>query len=507
MKLLATDLDIIKIISTKACNDYDYLFLNQNISHILSKKLTLMDWKASYINSCSIFPKIKEEKISDKPINYKIKKSEINNYYSHKRKKLASGSYGNVFTLNDPDGKIISIEKESKEEDYEPYYECAIGLLVNDLKKYVPNFVYTYGCYTYKDNPCLAQEYIDGKVLNKVIENLDPQKIYSIYVQLANALNVAYEKLRYNHNDLHSQNIIIKELDYYVDIPIYFQNGTIKYHRTNVIAYIFDYGFSRLEYENKIYIPRESNFDVNFDTYDSFNPEIYNHDIDLYKLLVPDCLDFNDGNLQNFKIGHDVFEVLRKIFKLIFGFYDPELLHETDELDNFYDNVFKPAYYEHEKKFSSNYDMIKKLVENNQDIFKKKYFNFDEYINPPFTNKKMINFKREMKKIASFYPGKYINNLYKGKTAYYDFLNYFSFEDKPLIGKTICNEDCVDYRTFLINTLKDQRLKEKLLTININNYENLASKLNIDIDKNVRNKFDSFIDQFIGKYQKDPNFY
>lgn len=207
---------------------------------------------------------------------------------------IGGGVYGNIgIIINKKTNKILAIEKhivENPEEEYPegekdlPEYgtnihECLIGLeLVNKCREILPNYIYTYGISTYenldgienynpnnKNLPIVISEYINSVTLkeytNPILKYGDNDyafsyekaakfygNIHKILLQIFNALNIL--KIMngvYTHYDLHGDNILIRELDNYVYIPIFYtsEDGYIKkveYLKTNKIAYIIDYG-------------------------------------------------------------------------------------------------------------------------------------------------------------------------------------------------------------------------------------------------------------------------
>lgn len=151
-------------------------------------------------------------------------------------------------------------------------HEAFIGLgVINRLRNKVPNFVHTYGAFfcappivednrvkvwcptqvddvTYllmeniHDNIQLSQGILDNKLTNS--------ECISIYLQVINALNVAYQANKFTHYDLHTSNVLVQFLPQPVSIPIYLANGGIKYLVTSVLARIIDYGYSYSEVSN-----------------------------------------------------------------------------------------------------------------------------------------------------------------------------------------------------------------------------------------------------------------
>src|SRR5699024_1716601 len=89
----------------------------------------------------------------------------------------------------------------------------------------------------------IIYEKINGIVLSEFIIDKDEEVILNILTQLILALGVAYEKYEFTHYDLHSNNIIVRELDEEVEIK-YTIEGKDYFVVTKYIPTIIDYGRS-----------------------------------------------------------------------------------------------------------------------------------------------------------------------------------------------------------------------------------------------------------------------
>lgn len=147
-------------------------------------------------------------------------------------------------------------------------YEYFIGTYgINGLRKYIPNFCYTFGMFRcepldIKSNSDIADklckntggrnyviyEKIPGETLQDVIINDDVSKyLFSYILQLYLALQVAYEKIGFVHYDLHPGNVMIRKLK--TPIELDYDIGGVTYRvKTDAIATIIDYGFSHFVY-------------------------------------------------------------------------------------------------------------------------------------------------------------------------------------------------------------------------------------------------------------------
>jgi len=115
--------------------------------------------------------------------------------------------------------------------------------------------------------------------LSKLAWNLNPDEFLQIYLQILNALNVAYKEFDYTHFDLHADNVLIQVLPYDVNVPFYAPDGRIMYIKTNYLARIIDYGMSHVLLQGQHFGK------YGLDTYNVFAEESFPMH-DAYKLLL-----------------------------------------------------------------------------------------------------------------------------------------------------------------------------------------------------------------------------
>lgn len=156
-------------------------------------------------------------------------------------------------------------------EDDSLAHEAVVGMgAINKLRNKIPTFAHTYGAFMCSP-PILDQS---GKVIswcaNKsrdqsdvtylIIENINDsdtlsnispklsrEEFLQIYLQIINALNIAYKDYDFTHYDLHPGNVLIQTLPYKVAVPFHNpSNKTIMYIITNKLARIIDYGTSHI---------------------------------------------------------------------------------------------------------------------------------------------------------------------------------------------------------------------------------------------------------------------
>ena len=236
-----------------------------NISSFLMKYIKSMMSKNIPAISC-LLETMKYSKIGNNELEY---------YLLHRwlRKAKIIGeesAESTVFGLyNDDEGNLFVL-KTAKDQDADNIaHEAIIGMLaLNLINDKVPNFTYTYGvidCRSptiyidYEAKICPSYAEADGQnnlTLNVLIENIpkadtlenlideiDVADFLEIYLQIINALNVAYKATQFTHYDLHLGNVLIQKLKEKITIPIYLE-GKTKYLHTNYLAKIIDYGQS-----------------------------------------------------------------------------------------------------------------------------------------------------------------------------------------------------------------------------------------------------------------------
>ena len=188
---------------------------------------------------------------------------------------------GSVYKFSFDDNPLFAIKIPLKTSDKKTglSHEAIIGIYaLNPLKEIVPNFMHVYSSFTCSppivdendpDRPifALCPADVPGATTHLVVENIQggdtalkwvrgnwqsPSDFLQVYLQVINALRVAYDFCRYTHYDLHHNNVMIQKVggvDRHYVIPFYDRKGERKYIRTKYMARIIDYGFSHAEIE------------------------------------------------------------------------------------------------------------------------------------------------------------------------------------------------------------------------------------------------------------------
>lgn len=212
---------------------------------------------------------------------------------------------GNVWRAGNVDATNLFLIKTAKTPftNNLMYHEFFVGFTtLNKLRRKVANFMFTYttfecsapiivregtggngrevaNSFCYSEGERMGTYVVIERVLGgKSIESLAPTspvlEIVSWLYQLSYALELAYQEGEFCHYDLHTGNVLLRELkDAKVYVPV---NGNFIMAR--YIPVIIDYGRSRVTYE-----------DQSYGYYDNYavglSPDVARPEHDLYKLI------------------------------------------------------------------------------------------------------------------------------------------------------------------------------------------------------------------------------
>lgn len=148
-------------------------------------------------------------------------------------------------------------------------HEAAVGFYgLNKLRHILPNYMYVYGymkcsppalnnkeavTWCSSSNPAvsylISENIRDAVPMSDFITDPNTTGIdfLVVFLQLFNALNLAYKFYGYTHYDLHAGNVMIRKYAKIVAIP-YFgtSNKVIGYIASQYVPYLIDYGYSRI---------------------------------------------------------------------------------------------------------------------------------------------------------------------------------------------------------------------------------------------------------------------
>lgn len=186
--------------------------------------------------------------------------------------------FGYAFRANFSTSKGAFIIKAPRNPNNDLLHEVTVGMTLNTLRSYVPNFAYVFG--GFKCTPPIIEEIHNptGKtdrvpaswcntsnnlnITYAIYENIAPaismkeytekctfNQFLDKYLQILYALLVAQQLYDYGHDDLHGENVLIRSLDSSrrISIPYNTEKGTIEYLNTDGIATIIDYGMSHIK--------------------------------------------------------------------------------------------------------------------------------------------------------------------------------------------------------------------------------------------------------------------
>jgi hypothetical protein len=151
---------------------------------------------------------------------------------------------------------VMKIAKGGARRDGDLFHELAVGLALNSLRKSIPNFMYVFGgfycnppakttlkCNTTNNTTTFALfELVDGSPMKG---KLDLDDFASVIFQVGNALQIANDKFKYMHYDLHGGNVLIRKLDKKEKIIIRIGKEQVVFN-TQFVPQIIDYGFNSM---------------------------------------------------------------------------------------------------------------------------------------------------------------------------------------------------------------------------------------------------------------------
>lgn len=178
-------------------------------------------------------------------------------------KVLGAGAYGSV-VIDKEDSRLKNVVFKFSDDSLSLYHEAFVAMSsLNNLRRYIPNFMYVYSMSKSKffnvDSPTkniiVFSEKINGKTFNKYIHDkkVPDSKILSYFIQLIYATGIAHKECGFTHNDLHSDNIIIRD----IDKDSFYINYSGDFVETDKIATIIDYGYANVKYEKTVHFYQE----------------------------------------------------------------------------------------------------------------------------------------------------------------------------------------------------------------------------------------------------------
>ena len=422
----------------------------------------------------------------------------INNIFMNKNGRIDKYKLSNFnFTF-----KISNDEQKIKEHIHETY----IGTnCINNLLKYIPNFVYNFGIVKQDDNYIVINEYIEGETFQNYIKNKDFnfKEYLLILIQLCLALEFSQKKCGFVHYDLTVWNIIIQKLPEEITIDYPIDHNKIFRIKTNIVPIIIDYGKSHVFHENKHYgYINMFNFNTCSDMLSLLITSIYQIVIDqkLSKYDFTNLLTlsnfisntkFCNSKFKNAKDIRNFFHNAKKYSNLInTNKYELEKLSPIDLIHYINKNIkYNLSYqitnnYENIMNKLSSEQVFNFSISNNNDERLQSYLNI-------FRKVKHINFD-ELNSIYLLYFIVYLENILISN--YYSLLEFLKEEE---IENT--------YDNYLFNSLKILNKKVENIDINLHNILTTELKKLNNIDNNFTEDDLFFKDKILTKIQVDIN--
>ena len=185
-------------------------------------------------------------------------------------------AYGYAFRTNFDDVKNMFVIKVPKSERNDLLHEFLVGMELNSLRRYIPNFSYVFGGFRCSSTVLREESNILGRPVDRspvnwcnnsgsnveyiVYENIAPavelseyvksctfEQFLDKYLQILYSLLLAQDLKNFSHNDLHTDNILIRKMDQNVSIPYTTEKNIIEYVNTDGIATFIDYGLSMIK--------------------------------------------------------------------------------------------------------------------------------------------------------------------------------------------------------------------------------------------------------------------
>ena len=165
------------------------------------------------------------------------------------------------------DSTLFVIKAPRNPKDDELVHEAVVGFYaLNKLRHILPNYMYVYG-YTKCSPPAILNRetvtwcsssnpsvsyLITENIRNSITfgdfvldPNTTPNDFLAVFLQLINALNLAYKHYGYTHYDLHYGNVMIRKYDNIVAIPYFSTSDEVQgYIASRYVPYIIDYGYN-----------------------------------------------------------------------------------------------------------------------------------------------------------------------------------------------------------------------------------------------------------------------
>lgn len=202
--------------------------------------------------------------------NLNTLKNGINTYIKNIRPLSSnSGANSEVYFadlfVNDIPLVIKFPQEDDRMEKIDFMKEYILGKSINKLRQITPSFMYTFSlfgcglesstkkiCTTKESLPLLILEKVNGKSMAKFIlkPNTTFEEWLKIYVQVLLNLEIAQKLYKFNHNDLHQENVMISKEKQPITYSFNSETKTYKV-TTDTFPVLIDFGYSGMDVYGK----------------------------------------------------------------------------------------------------------------------------------------------------------------------------------------------------------------------------------------------------------------
>ena len=440
----------------------------------------------------------------------------------------SSSGYIYIIDIFTEDIKFIIKYPQNNNEYYDIIREGNIGLKsINKIRNIIPNFVYTFNIFNCpseynnilhikEDNkkhktPFIIMENIPGNNLTCLLQNniLSFKEYLNIFVQILFALEIAQRNISFCHFDLHTANIIGRQINKDISYNIYMDNITYTINCVKYLPVIIDFGLSSVKYDNK---------NIGSTDFPQLGMMHYLiQGVDMYKFL------FYSLNYSSDRLKSNILHLFE-----FFGKDDPYKVIYNNSIYNL-TNTIKKGVKNYVKKISFSkvahltpfefirwiihHDRYKKYFSNSITISNRKIYKCIEYNHKDIVYNKIFNTHQTGTLNIIYLVNKYIHTEKSYILSEYNIhiLSKYNniLQDKVIKDKIYIIKTYIKYNKNLLIDIDNKRLSyyKNIKLPNINIIQKLSKKiLNIKIDsKRFKNKHN--IIKLIDSFNKNSEFF
>ena len=242
-----------------------------------------------------------------------------------------------LFFANFLEASEMFIVKTPKSIDDDLEHELIVGLYgTNRLRQYIPNFAYIYGGFkcsrpilndnnkvvdwcvnnNYSVNYILYENINPSISLSTYLETCTSKEYLNIFLQIIYSLRMANKMIDFTHYDLHTENILLRDINLEKFQIQYDTENGVEYITTNLIATFIDFGLSHI-YNEDLIILGDHMENGHYGVYNMFDYNIYPHKSwimsDIYKVLLYSALlSMNANNAAVISVISNIYKFFNK---------------------------------------------------------------------------------------------------------------------------------------------------------------------------------------------------